>query len=165
MTLKSKSRNPIDMSLRLWSKDVPLHGMAEAFQLSLQHLHVKGGSIEREGRPSGRTAARHFASMAQAGGQNDDDIADWLRRTSAAVASNRELANLLHTGHVEALFWIAFFGPEPVPTPALDASLVKAVADLGARIFLENYTDLGPDCPTKVWLPAAPPHLPEKRPA
>ena len=83
------------------------------------------------------------------------DLANWLRRTSDTVAAHPTLADMLRAGRAEALFWIAVL-QGPLPTPAVDAELVSRVANLGARILIENYTEGGDDLPKKVWLPSEP---------
>lgn len=153
--MTEENKHPIDLSLRLWSDDIPLKPIVASLGVAADHLHLKGERMGETGLLANRVAKRHYASLASARGNDAADVADWLRRMSDRLASHPPLLDLLRAEKAEALFWIAILRG-PLPTPSIDADLVTRVANLGARILLENYTEEADDLPTKTWLPSEP---------
>ena len=150
------SRSSFDMSLRVWSDDLPLRPIVGKIDSDESHFHVKGEPIAVSGYLAGKLAKRHYAALANATARQEDDVRIWLARTSAELAEQEELSRVLVNGQAEAVFWIAVFGDAPSPGPLLQEDVVTSLVNRGARILIENYTQDGPDCPSKTWLQRQP---------
>lgn len=146
------TKKQIDMSLRLWSERILLAPIIEGLGVTMSHVHVAGQAMASEGRLAGRTALRHYASIAETKGEDDADVSAWCRQIIAKVDSQKSLVDLLHEGEIEGVLWIAILGPVPSPMPSLPADIVSTAAQLKLRILLENYTNLGGEVPEKLWL-------------
>lgn len=138
-----------DLSLRFWSDDLGLEPLVAPLG-PLQYIHRRGEETRVAGRL--RPAPRHFASVAATIVHDPADVDDWLRTDLAALAAQSRLIGYLRTGEVEALFWIAIFGRDPVPVPAVAPDIVRDARALGVGLLIENYTDLATGTPAKTWV-------------
>jgi hypothetical protein len=152
---KSPRHHPFEMSLRLWSDTLPLASPTERLRLPRSHLHIKGEHVALEGPLAKIIARRHYASVAVASGVNGTDVDAWLLSTSVAIESVPAIIEGLRKHEIEGVFWIAMFGSEPLPAPNIRSNIIERIAALGAKILIENYTDLSPldGNPEKIWLP------------
>lgn len=129
-------RMPVDMSLRLWSSDVPLGFVAGQTGLATNHLHVRGQPIRVGESLTNRIAARHYASIANAKGLNSQDVSTWLTQLARALESHGNIVHLIQTGRIEALAWIASFDRSLSLGPLGVISLKK----LMIGVMIEDYT-------------------------
>jgi hypothetical protein len=150
----SSDRVEIDMTLRLQSGQIPMRPIVEALGVTPQHLHVAGEPMASEGRLAQRRASRHYASVLQRRVESDTAVvAAWCRLVIEKIEAQKSLANFLREGQISGTMWIAVFGPESSPVPAIPADIVDAAARLKLSVFLENYTDLSDGgIPKKLWL-------------
>jgi hypothetical protein len=146
------TKKQIDMSLRLWSERIPLTPIIKELGVAVSYVHVAGQAMASEGRLAGRTALRHYASVAKTKGEDDADVSAWCRQIIAKVDLQKSLVDLLLEGEIEGVLWIAVLGPEPSPMPSLPADIVNTAAQLKLKILLENYTNLSGEVPEKLWL-------------
>lgn len=147
--------HPFDMSLRLWSDDVPLRGPLAEAGLDAAHLHVRGEPMAEAGALAGRAARRHYASAAGVEGRDGAEVEAWLAATMDGVAGAAALRAELRLGRVEGVLWVAILGRVPLDAPVIAPALAARAEDLGLRISLENYTR--PDeepFPGQVWIGA-----------
>ncbi len=145
-----------DMSLRLWSDDVPMKPIVQDLGVDVTHLYERGQTIINPKARSRRIANRHYASLAQTETSNEADIPAWLDDTLRRLDGHPSLPALMRSGRVEALLWIATLGGDralPPPPVQVDPARVAAATRLGARIFVEDYHrfDEG-GVPQKRWL-------------
>lgn len=141
------------MSLRLWSEKIPLRPIAEELGVTLDHLHIAGEPMAREGRLAERRAPRHYASVQKVQGANDADVAAWCRLVINKIESQELLVGFLRTGEIVGTLWIAVLGSQLSPMPNILADVVNAAVRLKLGILLENYTDLSENgVPKKSWL-------------
>lgn len=143
-----------DMSLRLWSDDVPMAPIVQDLGVDVTHLYERGQPIINPKARSRRIADRHYAAFAQTKTSNEADIPVWLDDTLRRLDAHPSLPGLMRSGRVEALLWIATLGGDPTPPPVeVDPARVATATRLGARIFVEDYHrfDEG-GVPVKRWL-------------
>ena len=125
--------------------------------LSVEHLAVMGEEAEGwKGRT--RIAHCHYASLAHCEVHTEQDAAAWL----AATLEQLNRTAIRFGPDIEALFWIAQLKGERVPSMVPDPAVVVRAVQVGARIFVENYTlpgdddvseDLDIESPVKTWYP------------
>lgn len=154
--MSDKKVETYDMSLRLWSDDVPMQPVVRDLGMNVTHLYERGQTIIL---PKGRSrpiADQHYASLAKIKTSNEADIATWLDDTLRRLDGHPSLPGLMRSGRVEALLWIATLGGDralPPPPVEVDPARVATATRLGARIFVEDYHrfDEG-GVPGKRWL-------------
>jgi hypothetical protein len=142
----------IDMSLRLWSDQVPLKPLLKKLNLEVRHEHEMGQPIASAGRFAGRLADRHYMSLAHREG-DDNDVGPWLENILAAIASNPALSDCLNSGVVTATAWFALFGDDERSPPRISSELIAAASRSHVKLFIENYTRFDSEgIPEKNWL-------------
>jgi hypothetical protein len=142
----------IDMSLRLWSEQVPLKPLLKKLNFEVRHEHELGQPIASTGRFAGRLADRHYTSLAHMEG-DDNDVGPWLEKILAAVASNPELSSFLNSGAVTATAWLALFGDDERSPPKISSELIAAASRSHVTLLIENYTRFDSEgIPEKNWL-------------
>ena len=143
----------IDMSLRLWSEQIPLKPIFDALDVTLDHLHVAGEPMARDGRLAERRARRHYASLENTQSGNEADVTSWCRRVIEKIESRKSLVGALQTGQIVGTLWIAVLGSSrPVQVANLPADVVEAAEKLNLGVLLENYTDMSDGgIPKKTW--------------
>jgi hypothetical protein len=143
----------IDMSLRLWSEQVPLQSIINTLDVTPGHLHVAGEPMARDGRLAERHASRHYASLDNAYAASDADVCAWCRSVIIKIESHESLVGFLHTGNITATLWIAVFGTKSSPMPNLSKDIIERASQLNLSVLLENYTDLTEGgVPKKLWV-------------
>ena len=158
MAARKIRHNPIDLSLRLTSRQVPLDDVVEHLGLPVVQRHRLGEPLAETGPLARRVADAHYAALAVS---EDADVAGAtasVERVAASVSAQTALVEGLRRGRIEGVIWIAVLGRVPTATPELPAELVARVAALGLVVFLENYStwDGEGDTPPKTWLPHPP---------
>ncbi|SFJ78228.1 hypothetical protein [Methylobacterium brachiatum] len=158
MAARKVRRHPIDVSLRLTSRQAPLDDVVEHLGLPVVQRHRLGEPMAETGPLSRRIADTHYASLAVSEDAYGAGVAASVERVAASVSAQAALVEGLRAGWIEGMIWIAVLGRVPTPTPELPAELVARVAALGLVIFLENYStwDGEGDAPPKTWLPHPP---------
>lgn len=155
---QGSSDDEYDLSLRLWSDLTPLKPVVSKLVLPVDDLAVMGEEVKGwKGR--NQTVRRHYASLASSRVQTEQDAAAWLAATLEQLA----LAATRFGLDIEALFWIAQLGRAPQASMVPDPALVARAVQVGARIFIENYTlpegngvsnDADVESPVKTWYPS-----------
>lgn len=154
---QGSSDSEYDLSLRLWSDLTPLEPIVSKLGLPVDDLAIMGEEVKGwKGRS--QTVRRHYASLASSRVHTEQDAAAWLAATFEQLASTTARFG----PDIEALFWIAQLGGAPQASMVPDPALVVRAVQVGARIFIENYTLPGDDdvsddviveSPVKTWYP------------
>ena len=74
-------RPTYDISLRLWSDDVPMQPIVQDLGMDATHLYERGQPIINPKVRSRPIADRHYASLAKTKTSNEADIPVWLADT------------------------------------------------------------------------------------
>ena len=91
-----------------------------------------------------------------------EEAEGWKGRTRIAHCHYASRTAIRFGPDIEALFWIAQLKGERVPSMVPDQALVVRAVQVGARVFVENYTLPGDDdvsedsdieSPVKTWYP------------
>ena len=144
---------PYDMTLRFWSTNVPMGPIVQDLGLVVGSLQRRGEPIIRSKARPRRIAPKHFASVAHARTSDEGDVPPWVSHTLERIEGRPALVDLLRSGAVEALLWIAVLGHDPTPPPlVVEASLAGSATRVGAKIMVEDYNrhDAG-GVPMKAW--------------
>lgn len=142
-----------DMTLRFWSHDIVMEPTVRGMDLVAEHSHRRGEPIVAPNARSRRVAPRHYASIAHARTSDEGGALTWIGHTLQRIEGQPALVDLLRSGTVEALLWIAVLGHDPIPPPlVIAASLSCSATRVGAKIMVEDYNRYDADgVPMETW--------------
>ena len=139
-------------SLRLWSDFVPLKPIAERLGLQSNLIHVKGEKKSQKEPLNKSVASRHYSIVYQDGLHSNSDLLYWYETCVSLIEDNEWFRDLLLKNDIEALVWIAVFGPSCTADPILPKTQIEAMNKRHVKIMIENYTRLINGNPSKQWL-------------
>ena len=139
-------------SLRLWSDFVPLKPIAERLGLQSNLIHVKGEKRSQKEPLNRSVASRHYLIVHQDELHSNPELLCWYGTCVSLIEDNEWFRDLLLKNDIEALVWIAVFGPSCTADPILPKTQIESMKKRHVKIMIENYTRLIDGNPSSQWL-------------